>query len=79
MDFILYKFGDSFVVDFNNLETNPKIGSLDVLGGMKVLLEDYIKRTNASAEQCLDITDRILGLIREHMEAHSNSQNEEKE
>lgn len=68
MDFILYKFGDSFVIDFNNLETNPQIGALDILGGMKTLLEDYLKRTNASAEQCLDITDRILGLIREHTE-----------
>ena len=44
MDFILYKLGDSFVVDFNNIENMPS-EMLDVMGGMEVLLKSYFERT----------------------------------
>lgn len=67
MDFILYKLGDSFVVDFNNIENMPS-EMLDVMGGMEVLLKSYFERTNVAPEKRLDGTSRVLTLIREHIE-----------
>lgn len=66
MDFILYKLGDSFVVDFNNIEKQPH-EMLDIMGGMEVLLKSYFDRAAVTPEEMLDNTERTLGLIREHI------------
>lgn len=67
MEFILYKFGDSFIVDFNNIENSPS-ELLDVAGAMAVLLKAYFKRTgNVSFEQRNDLTHRVLDSVRNNV------------